>query len=391
MNEEIKSEQMLTGGGKSQRLTRKAHVITLQNVRNYGSVLQALATQEVLERHGLEVWFYNYFKNGKDNGILARAKGYTKQDGMVGKIVKAAMLVPTFIRQDRLFDDFLKQHLHTLPTPVCTEEDFKQLTLDADVYVTGSDQTWNSGWNNGILPPLFLSFAPADKPLIAYAASFGKAKLDEWEREETRQRLSRYKAISVRESSAVDIIDDLDIGIKAVHVLDPTLQVSGDYWRQKLSHPVGHERYCLVYQLNHNAEFDRFAMEFAHRKGLKLIRWCNRYDQMRLPADVKLAVPEVSDFVSYIDHADFVLTDSFHCTAFSHNLGKQFLSVLPNEFGGRIGSLLKLTHLEHRRVKDLGDMTVCDMPDIDYAPVNDILERERKVADDFLTKALAGV
>lgn len=351
-------------------------------------MLQALATQEVLEKHGLEVLFYNYFKNGKGNGVLARTKGYTKKDGLVGKMVKAAMLVPTFIRQDKLFDDFLRKYLHTIPDAVCTEEDFRRLTLDADVYITGSDQTWNSGWNNGILPPLFLSFAPNDKPLIAYAASFGKAKLDEWEVEETRQRLSRYKAISVRESSAVDIIDDLGIGIRAVHVLDPTLQVSGDYWRRMLSHPVKHKKYCLLYQLNHNAEFDKFAMEFAHRKGLKLIRWCNRYDQTRLPADIKLAVPTVDDFVSYIDHADFILTDSFHCTTFSHNLNRQFLSVLPNEFGGRIGSLLKLTHLEHRRVKNFSDFSVCDLPNIDYEPVNAILEKERKVADDFLTKAL---
>jgi len=386
MKKEVASsnvKQMLNGGGKSKRI----HVITLQNVRNYGSVLQALATQEVFERLGCEVWFYNYFKNGKDNGAVQRAKGYTKGDGIVGKTIKTAMLLPTFIKQDRMFGRFLKTHLHTIPQAVCEEEDFKRLTLDADVYVTGSDQTWNSGWNNGILPPLFLSFAPAGKPKIAYAASFGKARLDEWEVEETRQRLSSYKAISVRESSAVGIIDDLGIGIKAVHVLDPTLQVDGAFWR-RLSHPVKHEKYCLLYQLNHNADFDKFAIEFAHRKGLKLIRWCNRYDQMRLPADEKLAVPTVEDFVSYIDHADFILTDSFHCTAFSHNLSKQFLSVLPNEYGGRIGSLLSLTGMEQRRVKDLTDFSVCDLPDIDYEPVNAILNRERQVAIDFLTKAL---
>ena len=363
-------------------------VITLQNVRNYGSVLQALATQEVFEMHGLQVEFYDYYKNGCDNNLLNRVRGYTKKDGLIGKIVKTAILLPTFIRQDRLFCRFLKQYLHTIPGAVCTEEDFRRLKHNADVYVTGSDQTWNSGWNNGILPPLFLSFAPNDKPKIAYAASFGKNQLEEWEVEETRRRLSQYSAISVRESSAVDIIDSLGLGIKAVHVLDPTLQVSGDYWRRTLSHPIKHTRYCLLYQLNHNAEFDRFAMEFAHRKGLKLIRWCNRYDQMRLPADAHLAVPEVDDFVSYIDHADFILTDSFHCTAFSHNLNKQFFSVLPHEYGGRIGSLLKLTGLEHRRVSDLNDLSVVDMLDIDYMPVNEILARERNVANDFLANAL---
>lgn len=367
----------------------KTNIITLQNIRNYGSALQALATQEVFERLGCQAEFYNYFREGAGLNLFNRTKAWSGKDAsFVKKVVNALILLPTFARQDRVFSAFLKKYLHTIPQPVRTEEDFKKLNNNADVYVTGSDQTWNSGWNNGILPPMFLSFAPADKPRIAYAASFGKSRLDEWEIPETKKRLARYKAISVRENSAVDIVRDLHIGIEAVQVLDPTLQVDGDFWRKKLSHDVAYKGYCLLYQLNRNADFDKFAMEFAHRKGLKLLRWCNRYDQLRLPADIKVAVPAVDDFVSLIDHADFILTDSFHCTAFSINLQKQFLSVLPGEFGGRIGSILKLTGLEHRRLKNLNDFSVCNIPDIDYVPVNTILNRERKVAVDFLTKAL---
>lgn len=65
---------------------------------------------------------------------------------------------------------------------------------------------------------------------IAYSASFGKAKLDEWEKEETKRLLQRYSAISVRESTGVSIIDDLGIG-NAVHVLDPTLQLDKTFGR----------------------------------------------------------------------------------------------------------------------------------------------------------------
>lgn len=40
----------------------KVTVITLQNVRNYGSALQALATQEIFRSLGCQVDFINYVR-----------------------------------------------------------------------------------------------------------------------------------------------------------------------------------------------------------------------------------------------------------------------------------------------------------------------------------------
>lgn len=367
--------------------TKKIYIITLQNVRNYGSVLQAFATQHIFENLGLEVGFFDYYKDGWKTSLLKRAKSYTMNDGFIGAFVKTALLIPTFIKQDIIFKKFLRKHLHIISASVTSEDDFKKLKLDADIYCTGSDQTWNSGWNNGILPPLFLSFAPEGKKCIAYSSSFGKEKLEDWEIDNTKQLLSRYSAISVREASAVDIIHRLNLGIEATHVLDPTLQVNGQFWR-KLSYPVKYEKYCLFYQLNNNSKFDKFASDFAHRKGLKLLRWCNRYDQMRLPGDIKVTVPNVEYFVSLIDHADFILTDSFHCTAFSCNLNKQFLTVYPNDYNTRLASFLDLVGLQHRNVSHFDDISYMSIADIDFKPVNEILERERNKGREFLIEAL---
>lgn len=66
--------------------------------------------------------------------------------------------------------------------------------------MTGSDQVWNSTHNHGIDPVFFLKFAPAESHKISYSASFGKEKLDDWERMK-RKFLERYDAISVRELS----------------------------------------------------------------------------------------------------------------------------------------------------------------------------------------------
>ncbi len=362
---------------------KKIHIITLQNVANYGSVLQALATQVLFRSFGLDVKFYNY-KRKESLTILSKIIYYVKIQGVKG-LLKSIVWLPSWIRENSVFHNFIKKNLNTIPQVVCESGDFKKIALDADIYCTGSDQTWNSGWNNGILPPLFLDFAPENKPKIAYAASFGKASLDENEKTRTKKLLSKYSFISVRENSGINICRDL--GLNAYQVVDPTLQMTAEFWRT-YSKPVKYKKYCLLYQLNSNKAFDRFAVEFCKRKDLKLIRFCHRLDKMFLPADIRLPMPPVEAFISYIDHADFVLTDSFHCSAFSSNLNKQFLSFYP-EYGGRIKSLLDLLCLENRHIADLNAVDMyADMPDIDFQKVNAVLEQERNKAVKLLKEVV---
>ena len=285
-----------------------------------------------------------------------------------------------------MFKKFIRTHLNQQEKEYCCIEDFKDFPITSDIYCTGSDQTWNSAWNDGILPPLFLSFVPDNVRKIAYAASFGKSKLDDWEKRETKDLLKRYYTISVRESSGVDIIKELGLP-EATHVLDPTLQVDKNFWKQYVGKRKIKQPYVLVYQLNTNKEFDRYAKEFAHRKGLRLVRFCTRIDQC-IKYGKALVVPEVLDFVSAIYYADTVITDSFHATAFSINMNTPMICIYPHEFGGRIASILKLTGLESRHLTSYSDFSFVDTPQIDFKPVNDILNRERKKGWNFLKQAI---
>ena len=90
-----------------------------------------------------------------------------------------------------LFDAFLKRYIHLSPLRYHTDEDFRASPPQADIYCTGSDQTWNSYWNRGLLCPFFLCYAPEGKPKISYAASFGKKSLDP---EEERRSQRFFKA-----------------------------------------------------------------------------------------------------------------------------------------------------------------------------------------------------
>ena len=366
-------------------IRRRITIITLQNVRNYGSVLQALATQHVMESLGLECNFINYWKN-RSNTINGRLESFTKGKNSITKAIMAVILYPSFKKDVKVFDSFINNNLNILPGKYTNEEELEQLPIKSDIYCTGSDQTWNSGWNNGILPELFLKFVPDNVKKIAYAASIGKERLDEWEVEETKKLMSRYDAISVREASAVSISNEL--GLKATHVLDPTLQVTGDFWMSIASPRLVKERYVLVYQLNTNPDFDRYAVEYAKRRECKLVRFCVRHYQALRPGKA-LIIPKPEDFISAIAYADTVITDSFHATAFSCNLSVPMICIYPNEYSSRLASILQLTGLELRHLKNYNDFSFVENHDVNFAKVNEILDKQRKIGIDYLKNAIA--
>ena len=142
--------------------------------------------------------------------------------------------------------------------------------------------------------------------------------------------------------------------------------------------------YILVYNLNRSAEFDRYASELARRTGLPLYRFCTRYDQL-LRRGRSLVIPDVLDFVTFIDNARYVVTDSFHATAFSMNIGNSPICVYPKDYSGRIAEFLRLVGSEQRHVQNPHDYDVIHRP-VDFDRVGEILDRERLRADNFVAR-----
>lgn len=357
----------------------KVDVITLHAVQNYGSVLQAFATQELFKQHGFEVTIINYVRENVRPENLIRT--WSK-----GNPIKAIIMIPTIIRWKKIFPDFLNTYLNLSDRIYTSEDDFKTYPLTADVYCTGSDQVWNSKWNRGILPPLYLSFVPDNKYKFAFSASFGQSRLGNEEVSATRGYISRYARISVRESSAVEILEEQYKYQGAVHTLDPTLCMDADFWRKYAPKRKIKDEYILFYNLNRSRAFDKYAVALSKKTGLKLVRFCTRYDQFYRPGKSML-VPKVFDFISLIDNARYVLTDSFHATAFSMNMNTEPICVYPAEFGGRLESFLKLTNSEQRHIKNYEDFDVVNRP-VDFNSVNCILTEERHKADLFVDKIL---
>lgn len=359
----------------------KIDIITLNAVQNYGSVLQAFATQELLKKHGCDVTIINYVReNVRSENLL---KTWSK-----GNPVKAIIMIPTIIRWKSVYSDFQKNYLNLSDDVYTLEDDFKKYPLKADAYCTGSDQVWNSLWNRGILPCLYLGFVPKSCYKFSFAASFGQQKLSEEEINKTKNYLNEYQKISVREISGITILKDQYNIQDCELIVDPTLCVSGDFWRQysKSSRYKDKDNYILIYNLNRSKEFDNYAKKLAQITGLKLVRFCTRYDQFYRTGRSVL-VPDIFDFVSLIDNAKYVLTDSFHATAFSLNLQTEPVCVYPKHFGARLESILQQTCTLQRHVKNWDDFDIINRP-VDFSVVNRILLKEREKASAYIVSVL---
>lgn len=357
-------------------------VITMHGVQNYGSVLQAFATKLLLEKHNCEVVFINYVQKHliPEKIVSTWAKG---------NFLKAVAVYPTTLRWKTVFSGFCREHLNLTSKRYTDIKDFENYESKADAFCTGSDQVWNSIWNRGIDYPLYLSFIPENKYKFALSASFGQDYIEEDEIRLTKSYIDQYRYISVREKSGLDVLDK-QYGYKGgVQLCDPTISLSGEEWRKYASKRIIKGDYILIYNLNRNKNLDDYAKRLSKMTGLRLVRLCTRYDQF-YRCGKSILVPEVFDFIGLIDGARYVLTDSFHATAFSMNLNTEPICIYPKDFSGRLDSFLKLVKSEQRHICDYNDFDVLNRP-LNFETVNKILDSERNRINQFIDSVLVEV
>ena len=335
---------------------KKVSVITLQNIKNYGSMLQAYATQELLRDKGFEAEIVDYTRPIAKfwNHIL----GYSTKDNILVRMVKTVILFPTELRYALLWKSFKKTHLNSSAISYTTNEELKANPPQADIYCSGSDQVWNSGWNGGLLREFFLDYVPVGKPKYALASSVGMNEFNDAEKQELRSLLQEFSSISVRETSAVDMIKGL--GIDNVYaVMDPTLTKDAAFWRKLATAPKHKKPYILIYQLGKDHRVDEYAKS--------------------------ILIPSFEEFLTLFANASYVITDSFHATCFSINFNRKFWCILPDMYQGRIVDLLTMVDEKQRIVPvDYNNLDV--KAEMDYDHVNKVIAEQRKKTLAFYDK-----
>ena len=359
-------------------------LVTLTGGANYGNRLQHFALKTAIEKQGYAVVSLNVRGNPESSAKLHIKEAALSTAKMLG-IHRLRSKLARMKRRDKL-SAFDRTHMGTiLYIPV---DQVRRTNWQAyHCAVTGSDQVWhNWHWKNvpDELSYFYLDFMPVDKR-VSYAPSFGFTAFPHEDIETHRRGLMDMCALSCREQEGCELIEQLT-GRKAQKVLDPTLLLTADEWKQleeKPKHSVP-ERYMIQFFLGKVSE--EYADEMSRISLEQKIPIINLQDSND-PENYGLSP---SEFIWMIHHADTVCTDSFHASVFSilfeRNL-RVFERISPqhgNMFG-RLHDLLEPLGL-------MGNVYGVDksMSTALSEPAKRYLENERRFSNEYLRNSLAG-
>lgn len=369
----------------------KIGIITIHRIKNYGSVLQAYALQQVCESLGYvtEIIDYKFPNVHHLNNKYAMAGDSLSKEPSFNRLLFAAALM----RQHNGIARFVNKYQHLSSQTYNSPEELLNAAPRYDVYITGSDQVWSPRHCNGD-PSFMLHFAPAEALKISYASSIGAKSIPEELHFLYKESLRGYRHIGVRENSAVELIREV-AGKEATVVLDPTLLLNMNEWNKIASSKrLMQKKYVLCYFLNYSFNAFPYADQFA-----EYIRKQTGYEIVyvaRPPHNLKYrhthyrvgASPE--EFLALIRDAEMILTTSFHGTAFAVNYGKPVFTIVQDRNAGdsRQVSLMSNLGLEAHILSITDSFPSKEHFFYDVEKVQKKLDKLRRESKQFLINAL---
>ncbi len=352
---------------------------------NYGTVLQAFATQELIKNLGYEVEIIDYITEVRNLKKIFLWYPESLRHSKFKKVMYILSRMPANLLKHITFSRFINRNYILTNRKYYTISDLEENPPMSDVYLVGSDQVWNSRYNQMVDRGFFLDFGDTNIKRISFASSFGVSDLDDAEFAQTKKLLSKFDAISVREDTGVKIINDM--GYDAELVLDPTLMLNSEKWSSYIKDKKIKGRYVLLFIIyNEDNDATRYARRIADALGIKVIQLY--WKPIKRPGVDKIAIYKSPfEFLRYIRDAEYIVTNSFHGTAFSLDFNKQFITVARSEFNSRLKSILRLCGLESRYITEKFDVNEA-LSMIDYSSVNIILENERQRSLIYLEQAI---
>ncbi len=330
----------------------KTGVVTIYDVPNYGSVLQAYATQQILAAIGCEPVFIEYDRSNK--WYVEHA--HIKESSSLRKIVRKLGLMPDHRKVLRL-EAFKKKYFKKSRVFKDLDDLRSEKWADFEAFVVGSDQVWNPRYLAGD-SVFMLSFAPDRVKKISIASSFASSELPDEYVAKYRNYLSRFDAISVREANGVKIVkDQLKLPVEPRLLLDPTLLLSASQWNECLRGKQKPKRkYILVYMLSYAFEPRPYIYDvirhFKNETGFEVLA-LDGYSKSA-PKDLRMqdkCDTGIPGFISLFANAELVITSSFHGTAFAVNYCRPVVSIMPQGGDDRQLSLLKTLDVPHCAVR----------------------------------------
>lgn len=359
-------------------------VVTWGGASNFGTVLQGFALVTKLCQLGYHVNFYSKYSHNK---ITFK------------KIVKDLLALCGFSRfkndaawKYKLVEKFRKTYHHEvfLRNPIKRRVFLKKI----DVFVTGSDQIWNTYFRYD--PFFFLDFAGNSKR-IAYSSSIGTNSVKEEYKEKVKGHLMKFQHIGVRESEAVKVLSELTKRTDITHVLDPVYLLEAKEWQKYIElAPYAHKKlpkkYIMCYFVGNQEYYHKQLEEVKEKYGInEVINVTSHYKPRFIhPGSILYNESHPFDFLYFIKNAAVVCTDSFHAMSLSLILSSDF--VLLKRFSekdkesqsSRTQEILNKFNVQYKQYSANNNWSA----PIDYNKVQIKLSQERLKSISFLKESV---
>lgn len=389
-----------------QEKVKKVALVTCYFQHNYGSQLQALATQMICDKLGVENEAiridglrpeinkakYRYFLSRIGDVNTVKDKMATVRK-LIAKRMNGEYRSNLAVR-DAIFSEFAEKKFR-LSRLYASKAELSNCAHEYSTFIVGSDQLWLP--SNIAADYYTLNFVPDSVNKVAYATSFGVSKLPKNQAKAAKKFLPRIDSIFVREISGKNLINELT-GREVPVVCDPTLLFDREEWnvlapqKRRVFEP-----YVLCYFLGNNPQHRDWAKRLAEETGCKIVQLPNLDEYIKSDndfADYPLYDVSPLDFISLVRDANYVLTDSFHCTVFSTLFSKTFFSFrrYSNDSAvstnSRLYSLLDSLGLSDRLLTGKESVAECLEKSLDFNAVLNRIEELRVESVKLLKKAL---
>ena len=362
----------------------KIGILTYHRAKNYGAMLQAYALRTFLCQKGYEVEFIDYWptEHAKEYAIVRPLNGNIL--GIFKNIVAYSITFWRRLIRIKNFEYFAKKYLN-LPHHALYTKKESCIKEKYDCIIVGSDQIWrnwsSSGQYYGFDKTYFCQTLLHPAHCISYAASMGIIDINADERQQLKQYLCTFQTLLVRENSLCSLINQL--GYKAEISIDPTLLFDQTHWNSLLpTINFCQEKYLLYYELTPSKEAYKIAIHMAKQLNCKLLTLDARIPYIPHKNHISYASP--IDFMHAIRDAEYVVSTSFHGTAFSLIFEKQFVTIGLNRNADRV-----ITLLQSLGISDHYQAVSPHFPSpINYAIVRPILQELRLQSEELLLTSI---
>ena len=357
----------------------KVAILSMQQVKNYGSFLQAYSLKHNIESLGHTCDFINIVP-GEQLGEYKISKFHKVR--LLFQRLTGIDFVKRFKTIKKFQTRFSKEFLPELGVQSGAN------TAHYDVVVIGSDEVFNCAQKTwfGFSRQLFGDGLNADK-VITYAASFGATTVEKLEqlgiKSVVAALLKKINKISIRDANSLETVKNLTGIIPEKH-LDPVLIYNYDHL---LPSSVPLKDYMIVYtypgRITDKSEISAIK-SFAKSKGLKLISighyfpWCD-----------DVVVPHPFEVLAYFKNASYIVTDTFHGSVFSIKYNKQFATIIRGMNSNKLTHLLEQFDLSSRIVRNTDELSAIMETSIDYGSVNEKIDGETEKSRQYLKSNLA--